>query len=338
MTATHAIWLVAIVTAAGIGADHLLDVEPGLREARELAGRDATLALQTRLGEARFCYDSTLGLIIVEATNRGIVPIDTGNLSLVVDGELRSSWTVDVEGTVGAADWRPGEHAYLNLSDAVEPDRVVIQTREGATIYPPKTYCPVLTTIVVSPAAPTVLTSATQAFTATGYDQYGVPMSGITFTWEASRGSITQGGSFTAPTTVGAATVYANASGVSGSAGVTVAANVNVLSMQTYNNGVASTNFARGDTVEVRVTIRDQAGNLVPAANVWAEYTYPPGSTLDYNGTDATDASGIANIFYTLPVNAKKDTWTITTTLVSGTDLTYVPGSNAQTSTTFVVN
>lgn len=48
----------------------------------------------------------------------------------------------------------------------------------------------VLTSITVSPSTASVQTGNTQQFTAVGYDQYGVGMSGITFTWTSSVTSV----------------------------------------------------------------------------------------------------------------------------------------------------
>ena len=85
---------------------------------------------------------------------------------------------------------------------------------------------PVLTTITVSPASASVLTSGTQQFTATGYDQYGAALSPQpTFPWSVSGGgSISPAGLFTAGTTAGGPfTVTAGSGGVTGTAKVTVA-------------------------------------------------------------------------------------------------------------------
>jgi PKD repeat protein len=80
--------------------------------------------------------------------------------------------------------------------------------------------------IVVSPSSVTLAPGETQLFTATGYDQYGNEVSGLTFTWEVVNGGgiIDSSGVFTAGTTAGqyTDTVRATANGVSGYASVTV--------------------------------------------------------------------------------------------------------------------
>ena len=55
------------------------------------------------------------------------------------------------------------------------------------TVLPPP---PVLTSIVVTPSAPTILIGGTQQFTAVGYDQNGAAMNGIIFTWSSSNQNV----------------------------------------------------------------------------------------------------------------------------------------------------
>jgi hypothetical protein len=84
---------------------------------------------------------------------------------------------------------------------------------------------PVLTKITVSPSSASVQTGGTQPFTATGYDQFGNPMSPQPgFTWSVSGGgSISGSGLFTAGSTAGGPfTVTASSANVSGTASVTV--------------------------------------------------------------------------------------------------------------------
>jgi hypothetical protein len=86
---------------------------------------------------------------------------------------------------------------------------------------------PVLTTITVTPGSASVQTSGTQQFTATGFDQFGNPMSPQpTFAWSVSGGgTISASGLFTAGSTAGGPfTVTASSGNVSGTASVTVTA------------------------------------------------------------------------------------------------------------------
>ena len=113
---------------------------------------------------------------------------------------------------------------YLKISGTFNwSTRIASFKFPGCTSSPP-----VLTTITVSPATATVPTGGTQQFTATAFDQSGVPLAAQpTFAWSVSGGgSITSsGGLFTAGSTAGGPfTVTATSASVSGTASVTVTA------------------------------------------------------------------------------------------------------------------
>lgn len=70
--------------------------------------------------------------------------------------------------------------------------------------------------VTLAPVNPTVGTGGTLHFNATAYDVYGNPKLGGSFTWNADSGSITDTGSYTAPTTNGTQNVtvgYADSTG-----------------------------------------------------------------------------------------------------------------------------
>jgi parallel beta-helix repeat protein len=88
-----------------------------------------------------------------------------------------------------------------------------------------------LATIVVTPSPVSVILNSTQAFAAQGFSQYGVPMSGLTFTWSSSVGTMV-GSSLTAQAAVGTVGFVRATSGVvSGDAVVSV-----ILGTLTYVN------------------------------------------------------------------------------------------------------
>ena len=79
-----------------------------------------------------------------------------------------------------------------------------------------------LSKITVSPLTSSILTLATQQFSAWGFDQFGAAMpSQPTVTWTASNGMISPTGLLTAPGIFGTATVTATSGAVKGSASVT---------------------------------------------------------------------------------------------------------------------
>ncbi len=105
---------------------------------------------------------------------------------------------------------------------------------------------PILTSIIVSPTAPSVADGQTQQFTAAAYDQFGTLLaSQPAFTWSLDTtavGTVSGTGSYTAPATgTGFDTVRATSGSISGAATVTFgAATVANGSFETPNVGTAS--------------------------------------------------------------------------------------------------
>ena len=81
-----------------------------------------------------------------------------------------------------------------------------------------------LTTLIVAPATATVLTNATQTFTAAARDQFGLTMPPPSIAWSVASGvgSISAGGVYSPGAFSGVATVKAASGSVSGTASVTV--------------------------------------------------------------------------------------------------------------------
>lgn len=92
--------------------------------------------------------------------------------------------------------------AYLFNVTISDPAGLTVSSSVGTTITA------VAAGVSVTPAAPTVVIGATQQFTASLVDQFGIAMSG-TVNWSASKGSITAGGLFTAPNLPGTCLVQA---------------------------------------------------------------------------------------------------------------------------------
>ena len=81
-----------------------------------------------------------------------------------------------------------------------------------------------LTSVAVTPATASVITGATQMFSAQADDQFGHALATQpTLAWSASGGgSVSTSGLYTAPASAGSATVKATASSVSGTAAITI--------------------------------------------------------------------------------------------------------------------
>lgn len=193
-----------------------------------------------------------------------------------------------------------------------------------------------VSTVTVTPSPVTVYTRATQSFSAVATDQHGNVVSGATFTWSASRGSVTTAGVYTAPTTPGSDTVTATTSGVSGSASVTVRQDVHVSSLGTYDtSGTPQSSFPSRTVVVAHVTVVDQDGFVVPGVSVSVEFVRPSGG-VDATASATTDATGLAKPQHTLP-NAPTGSWVARVSAISGGGVTYVPASNTITQVGFTV-
>lgn len=193
--------------------------------------------------------------------------------------------------------------------------------------------------VTATPSTASVKTSATQQFSAAGYDQYDNAITGLTFTWSATRGSADATGLYTAPATVGADTVTATSGGVSGSATVAVTADVHVAAMPTYKNGAETTSFVQGDIVNTRVTVRDQASNLQAGATVTLEIVRQQTGQVVFGATTAvTDANGIAQFNWTTALNQQRGDYVVRVTNISGTDFVYDSASNVGTPRTITIS
>lgn len=507
VTATHVIWIVAILSAGTILAPSGIQMAEDLDAARVAAREREQARLVTRVGDASFCYDAVLDLVQFNATNEGRTSLDAAQAVLLVDGRVVTDLDVDNADSPGSELWHPEEVMFFNATgEPAEPDRVSLVTAEGGSWRGVKVDCRKLSTIVVTPSSasldlqesqvfeaagydnfgdpwPTtftwsiatgtletlsatstrftagttagtftltasaegitgtaevvihpgepasievtpaeatvevggtyaftatakdaygnvnttaevtwtttagtidasgvltaqttpanglsvtattgtrsdssnvnvvvgpvarvevtpananVATTESQAYTATAYDAYDNVVSDASFTWAATRGSVDAQGVYTAPATTGTDTVTATADGVSGSVDLNVVRRVHVQEIRTYEAGVETGTFNKGDVVETRVTVLDHLGNAVEGATVTLELVDPQ-PTVQSTGTPATSATGVASHEYTLPKSARQGQWTARVTDVAGTFLVYDSGSNSATSRTFEV-
>jgi subtilase family serine protease len=173
---------------------------------------------------------------------------------------------------------------------------------------------PVLTTITVAPASASVQTSATQQFTATGYDQYGQPLSPQpSFTWSVSGGAaISLSGLFTAGTTAGGPfTVTAASGSVSGTASVTVTSVPTDFSLTV---SPTSQSIHRGNTATYTVTVHPS--NSFSGSVTLSLAGQPSGSTVNFTPNPATSTSTLT---IKTSSSTPRTTYTLTIRGVSGT-------------------
>jgi hypothetical protein len=128
--------------------------------------------------------------------------------------------------------------------------------------------------IKVNPPTASISVGQGQQFSATAYDANGNPV-GATFSWAASGGTVSQAGAYSA-TAPGTFTVYANASGKSGTATVTVAAS----QLAKIEVTPLSTTVKAGGTVQFSARGIDNIGNPVPITPQWSA----TGGAVDQSG------------------------------------------------------
>ena len=172
-----------------------------------------------------------------------------------------------------------------------------------------------LTSIVVAPASATVITSATQQFTATARDQFSTNMPfQPSFTWTVSGGgTVSAGGLFTAGTSAGGPyTIQAASGGIYGAATITVGlapAPVAIYRIDTgSNSGVApfsADTYATGGTLSAVTNTISTTGvtNAAPAAVYQSER---------YGNTTYTLPSLVASTQYTVRLHFAEIYWTAT--------------------------
>ena len=128
-----------------------------------------------------------------------------------------------------------------------------------------------LSTIVVNPPSVNLNNGATQSFTATGLDQFGVTLSPQPmFSWSASGGSITSSGGYTAPFAGGDFQVTATSGSVSSSA----TAHVSLIKGDVNGDGtvsgadISALMAALADLSDYQSAHQFVSGNLLAVADI----------------------------------------------------------------------
>ncbi len=171
-----------------------------------------------------------------------------------------------------------------------------------------------LTSITVSPSSQSLNENATQQFTASAFDQFGVLMaSQPSFTWSktAGIGSIDSSGLYTAPGASGSATIEAASGAVTGTASITI----NNATPTVATAAAAAPATVTGTTTDLSVLGADDGGEA-NLTYTWAATTKPAGSTPGYsaNGTNGAKASTVTFDKY--------GSYTFTVTISDGTNST----------------
>ena len=274
---SHAVWAIVVVSVLGglavTGFRHMDD----LAEARDGAESLRQGRVLTRFGNSTFCYYEPAQQVRFTTLNLGATTLDLAAMRLVVDGvpfPVTSRSAGDV--------WGPGETRVVLASSAVEPTRAALVTPGGDLVFASKVTCPILTTIVVTPASATLDVGESQDFLATGYDQFGLPYDGAPYAWSSAAGTTTVLSPttvrLTAGTVAGTFSLTASSQDVQGSVPITI--KPGAPASLAVSPGVAG--VPAGGTQAFTATVRDPWGNVNASSPVsWS------------TNAGAVDASGL---------------------------------------------
>jgi peptidoglycan/xylan/chitin deacetylase (PgdA/CDA1 family) len=175
------------------------------------------------------------------------------------------------------------------------------------TVLPPP---PVLTTITLTPVNPSILTTGSQQFAASGIDQYGNPMSGITFTFSSSNqnaATISAAGLATGAggPNGGTSTITASSQGISASTTLTTTRPASVLISISVTPSTAT--VQAGSSTSFAVTGLDQFGLPMSGLTFTWVSSNPNIATvngLNGEGQNTATATGVAQGGGTVTITA----------------------------------
>jgi peptidoglycan/xylan/chitin deacetylase (PgdA/CDA1 family) len=123
---------------------------------------------------------------------------------------------------------------------------------------------PVLTSLVVTPATPSIFTAASQQFTAVGYDQRGNAMSGLTIGWASANKNVAtvDGAGLATGLSVGTSQISASAQGVNSNA-VILTVNQPPSVLTTIQASPLTASIQAGSTQQFDAAGYDQYGSAM---------------------------------------------------------------------------
>lgn len=203
---------------------------------------------------------------------------DDNVLQLTVTWDVDGGGTMDQDGNFTAT--TPGNWTVHASVSAISGNASITVTPGG------------LDRIDVVPPSVTLSAGEHQMFSATGYDADGNILLAMVPTWDVDGGGVIgQEGNFTA-TTAGQWTVFANASGVSGTATIDVTPGELDHIIVLPDNVTLEVN----DTQQFAATGLDANGNEVPITPKWGA---EGGGTMDANGLFTAKESGNWTVYAT---------------------------------------
>jgi uncharacterized protein YjdB len=177
---------------------------------------------------------------------------------------------------------------------------------------------PVVSTVSVDPAAPSIGVGATVGLQATARDANGNVISGRTFTWSTSDGNVATVSSagVVSGIAAGSATVTASVAGKSGTSMVTVTAVAPPPPVvTTVTIAPTSASVAAGSTVALTATVKDAQGNVMTGQTIAWTSSNTAAATVNASGVVTGVAAG--SVIITATCAGKSGTSAITVTAVA---------------------
>jgi hypothetical protein len=215
------------------------------------------------------------------------------------------TWASDGNGSVATVNG--------NVATGIAPGTVHITASASGissgpaslTVLPPPS---VLTSVVVTPAAPSIFTSGTQQLTAVGYDQSGNQMSGLTFVWVSSNKSVVtvNAAGLASGVSVGTSQISASAQGVHSNA-IPLTVNRPPSALTSIQASPSNTSIQAGSVQQFSAVGYDQVDTVMTGVVfTWSSSVTSVASVSGVNseGQNVGVATGISAGFTQITVSA----------------------------------
>jgi hypothetical protein len=253
---------------------------------------------------------------------------------LWLDGALKGEWNGLVFRTSSTLQWNA---VTLELSSGTITqtqtldidDVVVLGSKPGSTAPPPPPPGPTLSQVILSPDTAIVTAGTTRQFSASGRMSDG-STTAVSATFSATGGTISSSGLYTAGPTAGTYRVIATANGLADTSTVTV----QQAPVATVTITPSSASLAIGSSVQLQVTLRDAAGQVLSGRPV--SWSTSNALVAAINGTGNVTGLVLGTATITATSEGKSGTASITVTAgstpppppPSGTEPVYQAGTH----------
>jgi len=130
------ILLIAIIGSATVLYSAFSATQELLRKAESVKTELEYERLHTFISIDNVTYNSTSGVVIINATNNGSTVILVNDIEVLLDGQIYTQNIIST--TVNGVEvdlWLPGETLKIEVSSSINPSRVKIVAHNGVSAY-----------------------------------------------------------------------------------------------------------------------------------------------------------------------------------------------------------